>query len=98
MTAIAGHIMLHHKVYQNKLIQIQAPTKNRGFFYAIQVELTSKTKQNKNQMQQVQHTNFTMPNEGTLSPIRYWYALLSKGFTAIANVSDKNKIRPWFKR
>ena len=56
-------------------------------------------------MQQVQHTNFTtlptgrqVPNEGVLSPIRYWYALLSKGFTAIGNVSDKNKIRPWFKR
>lgn len=88
--------MLHHKVYQNKLIQIKAPTKNRGFFYAIHVELTSKTKQK--QMQQVQHTNFTMPDEGALSPIRYWYALLSKGFTAIGNVSDKNNIRPWFKR
>ena len=28
----AGHVMLHHKVYQNKLIQIKTPTKSWGFF------------------------------------------------------------------
>ena len=49
-------------------------------------------------MQRLQHTQFSMRNEQSSLPIRYWYALLSKGFTAIGNVSDKNKIRPWFKR
>lgn len=56
-------------------------------------------------MQQLQHTNFTtlptgrqVQNEGALLPIRHWRVQLSKGFTAIGNVNDKNKIRPWFKR
>ena len=49
-------------------------------------------------MQQLQHKQFTMRNEQLSSPIRYWYVQLSKGFTAIGNVSDNDKIRPWFKR
>ena len=35
--AIAGHVMLHHKVYQNQLILITDPDKKLGFFYAIQL-------------------------------------------------------------
>ena len=45
-----------------------------------------------------QHKQFTMRNEQPSSPIRHWYAPLSKGFTAIGKVSDNDKKRPWFKR
>jgi hypothetical protein len=49
MTAIAGHVMLHHKFYQNQLIQI-SPDKKSGLFYAIHVKQASKrsTLKNKN--------------------------------------------------
>ena len=49
-------------------------------------------------MQRLQHKQFTMRNEQTSLPIRYWYVPLCAGFTAIGNVSFNDKQRPWFKR
>ncbi len=56
-------------------------------------------------MQQLQHTQFTslltgwqMRNEQSLFSIRYCYMQLSKGFAAIGDKSNDDKIRPWFKR
>ena len=56
-------------------------------------------------MQQLQHKRFTtMPtdrqawNDQLSLPISYTYVQLRPGFVAIDNVSDNNKIRPWFKR
>jgi hypothetical protein len=45
MTAIAGHVMLHHKVYQNKLIQIQ-PRQKIGAFLCSKIIKASFKKAN----------------------------------------------------
>jgi hypothetical protein len=65
-----------------------------GFFYAIKLNEHLKKKQ----MQQLQHKYFTMWNEQSSLPIRYSYVPAGSGFTAIGNMSNNDKIRPWFKR
>ncbi len=49
-------------------------------------------------MQQLQHKQFTMWNEQSSLPIRYSYVPAGSGFTAIKNMSNDDKKRPWFER
>lgn len=49
-------------------------------------------------MQQLQHKRFTMSNRQSALPISYSYVPAHKGFIAMGNVCDNEKVRPWFER
>ncbi len=49
-------------------------------------------------MQQLRHKQFTVWNEQSSLPKRYSYVPVGSGFTAIKNMSNNDKIRPWFER
>lgn len=54
-------------------------------------------------MQQLQHKRFTMQHTLSSLAIRYWYVPVGSGFTAPdsyrdENMSNDDKIRPWFER
>ena len=65
-----------------------------SFFYEINLirHLTKK------QMQQLQHKQFTIQHTQSSLAIRYWYVPAGSRFTAIKNMSNDDKIRPWFER
>jgi len=84
--------MLHHKFYQNQLIQ-KRPRQKIGAFLCN----TFKQASNKKQMQQLKHKQFTMWNEQVSLSIRYCHVPAGSGVTTIGkNNSDKK--RPWIER
>ena len=49
-------------------------------------------------MQQLQHKQFVIEHMLSSLATGYWYVPVGSGFTAIENMSNDDKKRPWFER